>query len=56
MLFCYEYICVDLVNQPECLLYDIRRLCALVFHYFNFLNFYAHLYVSLGEILGLTKI
>ena len=32
------WICLDLVYQLECLLYDIRRLCALFFHFF-FWNF-----------------
>ncbi len=31
------WICLDLVYQLECLLYDIRRLCALVFHFFWFI-------------------
>ena len=49
------WICLDLVNQLECLLYDIRMLCALVYQSFGFfLNFYAHL--NLGQILGFTKI
>ena len=30
------WICLDLVYQLECLLYDIRRLCALVFYFFWF--------------------
>ena len=30
------WICLDLVYQLECLLYDIRWLCALVFHFFDF--------------------
>ncbi len=33
------WICPDLVYQLECLLYDIRKLCALVFHFLIFLNF-----------------
>ena len=33
------WICLDLIYQLECLLYDIRRLCALVFHFSGFLNF-----------------
>ena len=34
----FEYICLDLVYQLECLLYDIRRLYDLVFHFFwNFM-------------------
>jgi hypothetical protein len=30
------WICLDLVYQLECLLYDIRRLYALVFHFLIF--------------------
>ena len=37
------WICLDLVYQLECLLYDIRRLYALVFHFF--LKFYAHFWI-----------
>ena len=35
MIFLF-WICPDLVYQLECLLYDIRRLCALVFRFFYF--------------------
>ena len=33
------WICLDLVYQLECLLCDIRRLCALVFIFFIFFEF-----------------
>ena len=35
--------CLDLVYQLECLLYDIIILCALVFIFLIFSEFYAHL-------------
>ena len=34
---------LDLVYQLECLLYDIRRLYAFVFHFSVFFKFYARL-------------
>ena len=36
-MICLVWICLDLVYQLECLLYDIRGLCALVFHFLIFM-------------------
>ena len=33
-MICLVWICLDLVYQLECLLYDIKRPCALIFHFF----------------------
>ena len=35
-MICLVWICLDLVYQLECLLYDIRKLCALVFLFSDF--------------------
>ena len=36
-MICLVWICLDLVYELEWLLYDIRRLCALVFDFFEIL-------------------
>jgi hypothetical protein len=38
-MICLVSVCLELVYPLECLLYDIRRLCAMVFHLSIFLNF-----------------
>ena len=43
-MICLVWIYLDLVYQLECLRYDIRRLCDLVFHFF--FEFYAHILES----------
>jgi hypothetical protein len=45
-MICLVWIYLDLVYQLDCLRYDIRRLCDLVFHFSDFFEFCAHPFVS----------
>jgi hypothetical protein len=45
-MICLVWIYLDLVYQLDCLRYDIRRLCDLVFHFSDFFEHCAHPFVS----------
>ena len=43
-MICLVWICLNLVYQLECLLYDIRRPCAFVFHFSIFFKNFMHIW------------